>query len=214
MITVCLVDDHELVRYAIRTFLSREKKITVLGEANTGEDAIRLVKKLHPHVTLMDVCMPGIGGFEAARKVMLAAPETKIIVISALTDPVWVQKFLRLGVAGYLSKEAGLSELKRAIVTVRAGKRFLSAGLAQRLALEQVHTDIDNPLDEISHRELQVMLMISEGYSPHEIADKLCLSVKTINTYRYRLYKKLDLQSDVELARFAIRYGIINLPTS
>ncbi|TGG95886.1 two-component system response regulator UvrY [Natronospirillum operosum] len=210
MITVLLVDDHDLVRMGIRRLLEDETGISIVGEANSGEQALGLCRDLRPQVILMDVKMPGIGGLEATRRLHASHPETQVIALTACGDDPFPGRLLRAGAAGYLTKGADVSEMVRAVKTVVRGERYLSPSIAQRLALKPFSGDqSDNPLDSLSEREMQITMMIVNCHRVQEISDKLCLSPKTVNTYRYRIFEKLDIASDVELTHLALRHGLI-----
>lgn len=214
LITVLIVDDHELVRAGIRSLLSTVNGIKVIGEAATGEEAVKVAREKHPNVVLMDVRMPGIGGLEATRKLLRADPDLKIIALTVCGEEPFPSKLLQAGAAGYLTKGSGLDEMVQAIHSVFHGKRYISPEVAQQLALKHLSDEKASPFETLSERELQVMLMITSGQKVQEISDKLCLSPKTVNSYRYRLFEKLDVNSDVELTHLAIRHGILDTETS
>ncbi|MDF2939717.1 MAG: uvrY [Gammaproteobacteria bacterium] len=209
MIKVLLVDDHDLVRMGINRLLEDVKDIEVIGEANNGEDAIRLAKQLNPDVVLMDVKMPGVGGLEATKRIIRNNPNTKILTVTTLGEEPYPSMILQAGASGYLTKGAGVDEMVQAIRLVHAGKRYLSPEVAQALALKHLSDKSDSPFDDLSEREMQVLIMITNGQKVGEISDQLCLSPKTVNTYRYRLFEKLNVNSDVELTHLAIRHGLI-----
>jgi len=210
LITVLIVDDHELVRAGICSLLSTVNGIKVIGEAASGEEAIKLTREKHPNVILMDVRMPGIGGLEATRKLIRAEPDTKIIALTVCGEEPFPSKLLQAGAAGYLTKGSGLDEMVQAIHSVFHGKRYISPEVAQQLALKSLSDEKDSPFEALSEREMQVMLMITGGQKVQEISDKLCLSPKTVNSYRYRLFEKLNVHSDVELTHLAIRHHILD----
>ncbi|HRE32093.1 MAG TPA: UvrY/SirA/GacA family response regulator transcription factor [Candidatus Berkiella sp.] len=214
MITVLIVDDHELVRAGIRSLLSSVAGLKVIGEASTGEEAIKLAREKHPNVVLMDVRMPGIGGLEATRKLLRTDPDLKVIALTVCGEEPFPSKLLQAGAAGYLTKGSGLDEMVQAIHSVHHGKRYISPEVAQQLALKHLSDEKASPFETLSERELQVMLMITSGQKVQEISDKLCLSPKTVNSYRYRLFEKLSVNSDVELTHLAIRHGILDTETS
>lgn len=214
LITVLIVDDHELVRAGIRSLLSTVNGLKVIGEAATGEEAVKLAREKHPHVVLMDVRMPGIGGLEATRKLLRTDPDLKIIALTVCGEEPFPSKLLQAGAAGYLTKGSGLDEMVQAIHSVHHGKRYISPEVAQQLALKHLSDEKASPFETLSERELQVMLMITGGQKVQEISDKLCLSPKTVNSYRYRLFEKLGVNSDVELTHLAIRHGILDTETS
>lgn len=214
MITVLIVDDHELVRAGIRSLLSTVNGVKVIGEAASGEEAVKAAREKHPNVVLMDVRMPGIGGLEATRKLLRADPDLKIIALTVCGEEPFPSKLLQAGAAGYLTKGSGLDEMVQAIHSVFHGKRYISPEVAQQLALKHLSDEKASPFETLSERELQVMLMITSGQKVQEISDKLCLSPKTVNSYRYRLFEKLSVNSDVELTHLAIRHGILDTETS
>lgn len=210
MITVLLVDDHDLVRVGIRRLLSDIQGIKVVGEAKTGEEAVRIVRDLQPNVVLMDVKMPGIGGLEATRKLLRADPNVKVIALTVYGDEPFPSRLLQAGAAGYLTKGASLEEMVQAIRAVHAGQRYISPEVAQQLALKHLSDNEASPFESLSERELQVMIMITNGMKVQVISDKLYLSPKTVNSYRYRLFEKLGVNSDVELTHLAIRHGLLD----
>jgi two-component system invasion response regulator UvrY len=210
MISVLLVDDHELVRTGVRRLLDDADGIQVINEASSGEEAIQMVRTHRPDVVLMDVNMPGIGGLEATRKLLQIDGKLKIIVVTIHVEEPFPTQLLKAGASGYLTKGCALSEIISAIHTVHAGKRFIGADVAQQLALTMLPGSDRSPFDNLSQRELQVMLMVTQGLKIQQIAEKLCLSPKTVSTYRYRLFEKLDVKSDVELTHLAMRHGMID----
>ncbi len=212
LITVLLVDDHQLIRTAIKNLLDGVDGIRVIGDANSGEEAVKVARAKAPNVVLMDIKMPGIGGLEAARKILRYNPDIKILGLSACKDDPLPARFVQAGASGFVTKDAGIEELVRAIREVHAGKRYLTPEIAQSIALHHLVEDA-SPLEILSERELQVMIMITSGQKVQEISDKLCLSPKTVNSYRYRLFEKLNVNSDVELTHLAIKHGLIDLNT-
>lgn len=208
-IRVLLVDDHALVRTGIRHILDESTGIEVLAEASSGEDAVDMARSEKPDVVLMDVNMPGIGGMEATRKIAAVAPETKVIVVSVHASDPYPSRLMEAGAQGYLTKDCSGDEIVTAVRRVHAGERYLAAEIARKLADSLLSGGKDTPLDQLSQRELQVMLMIIQGHSVQSISDKLFLSPKTVSTYRHRLFQKLDVENDVGLARFAIRHGLL-----
>jgi two-component system, NarL family, invasion response regulator UvrY len=211
LIQVMVVDDDNLVRLGISRLLSDVSGIEVVAEAGSGEEAVKLAKEKHPHVVLMDIRMPGIGGLEATRKMLRHDPNLKIIAITVCGAEPFPSKLLQAGASGYLTKGAKPEEMVNAIRHVHAGKRYVGVEIAQQLALKNLSgDDKKEPFEELSERELQVTMMITAGSTVQEIADRLCVSPKTINTYRYRIYEKLTVSSDVGLTLFAIRHGLVD----
>ena len=217
MINVFIVDDHELVRNGVKKLLADINNIKVVGEACRGEDAIAYMRKdenKQPDVILMDIQMPGIGGMEATRKILHINPDVKIIALTAYVGEPFPSRLLQAGAAGYLTKDCGAEEMIQAIRAVNSGQRYISPVVAQQLALKRFVPDEKSVLDVLSERELQVMLMITRGVKVQDISTKLHLSAKTVNSYRYRLFEKLGVTTDVELTHLAIRLGLIeNLAT-
>lgn len=209
MIKLLLADDHDLVRVGFKRLLSDVKGIKVVGEAKDGEEAIKNAKSLKPDVVLMDVKMPGIGGLEATRKILRMQPDIKIIAVTVYGEEPFPSRFLQAGASGYITKGSSLDEMVKAIRTVFNGQRYLSPEVAQALALKSFSGDEKSPFDILSERELQVMMMITSGQKVQDISETLCLSPKTVNSYRYRLFEKLGVHSDVELTHLAIRHGLI-----
>ncbi|CAH0533130.1 Response regulator UvrY [Vibrio stylophorae] len=213
MINVFLVDDHELVRTGIRRLLEDVRGIKVVGEADSGEAALKWCRSEHTDIVLMDMNMPGIGGLEATRKILRACPDVKIIVLTVHTENPFPTKVMQAGAAGYLSKGAGPAEMIQAIRAVYSGQRYISPEIAQQMALMQFTPDADNPFKQLSQRELQIMMMITKGEKVTDISEQLSLSPKTVNSYRYRLFEKLNINGDVELTHLAIRYGMLDTET-
>ena len=210
MINVLLVDDHELVRTGIRKILDEVKGMKVIGEAKTGEDAVKFCRQCEPDIVLMDMNMPGIGGLEATKKIIRYSPDIKVIVLTVHSEDPFPTKVMQMGASGYLTKGTGPDEMVNAIRAVNSGQRYLPADIAQQMALNQFKSAEDNPFNDLSERELQIMLMITRGEKVPDISVQLNLSTKTINSYRYRMFEKLHVGNDVELTHLAIRHGMLN----
>lgn len=209
MITVLLTDDHALVRTGIRRLLEDSEQVTIVGEADCGEDSLKMAQSLKPDVILMDVNMPGIGGVEACRRILQRNPKQKIIVLTIHNEQTFPKRLLEIGAKGYLTKDCGVDEMIMAIKQVAKGGAYIAPNIAQRLALSLLPGNEGNPIDKLSRREFQVMLMISHGLSNIEISEKLCLSPKTISTYRLRLLEKLGAQNEVDLIKIAVEQGMV-----
>lgn len=209
MIKVLLVDDHELVRMGIKRLLQDVPGIKVIGESATGEEAVLVAKELVPDVVVMDLHMPGIGGLEATRKMIRHNPDVKILALTIYEDEPYPSRLLQAGASGYITKGCETEEMIRAIRTVHSGQRYISPEIAQQIAIKRFTKGDDSPLDLLSERELQIMLMITQGQKVQDISKKLCLSPKTVNSYRYRIFEKLGINSDVELTLMAMRLGMI-----
>lgn len=210
MINILVVDDHELVRAGISRLLGDVSGIRVIAAVSSGEDAIKVAKEKHPDVILMDVKMPGMGGLEATRKILRHNPEIKVIALTVYAGEPFPTKLLQAGAVGYLTKGAGLDEMVTAIRSVHSGKRYLGPEIAQQLAFKTLNETEKSPFELLSERELQVLLMITSGQKVNEISEQLHLSPKTVNTYRYRLYDKLKVTTDVELTHLALRNGLLD----
>lgn len=211
MISVLLIDDHKLIRVGIRKILEESAGITVAGEAESGEEGLRLAREHKPDVVLLDVNMPGIGGIEALRKLKAYDPDVRVIVVSVHAEEPMPSKMLEAGADGYMSKNRAADEVLAAVQKVSQGERYLTADIAQQLALGRFGGGSQaSPFDQLSEREMQVMLLVTQGRSIQDISDQLALSPKTVSTYRYRIYEKLDVHNDVELTRFAMRHGVLD----
>ena len=208
MVNVLLVDDHELVRTGIQHLLEENESVDVVGVASSGEEAIRLVEALQPDIVLMDIYMPGMGGIEASRKISQRRPDVKIIILTVLADGPLPQQMLIAGVQGYVTKTCSIAELIAAIMAVSTGERYLCHEMASKLALSSLATGKGSPFEELSHRELQVVLMTLQGRDLGEIAQALAISPKTVSTYRSRVYEKLAVKNNIELMRLAFKYNI------
>ena len=208
-----VVDDHELVRSGISRLLTDAKGIEVVGEAASGEEAVQFAKEHSPDIILMDIRMPGIGGLEATRKITRHNPEIQVIAVTACDDNPYATRLLQAGAAGYITKGADADEMVRAIMKVKSGQKYISPDIAQRMALKPFQQDQTSPFDELSEREMQITLMIVGCQKVAEISEKLFLSPKTVNSYRYRIFEKLEIDSDVELTLLAMRHGLVD-PTA
>lgn len=214
MITVLLTDDHTLVRTGIKRLLEDSKQVEIIGEACCGEDSLELAHKLKPDVILMDVNMPGIGGVEACRRILERNPKQKIIALTIYTEKTFPKRMLEIGAKGYLTKECGVAEMIEAIKIVKGGGAYIAPSIAQQLALSLLPGNDENPIDKLSRREFQVMLMISHGLSNLQMSEKLCLSPKTVSTYRLRLLEKLGAHNEVDLLKIAVEQGMVEFASS
>ncbi|MDN3557000.1 UvrY/SirA/GacA family response regulator transcription factor [Halomonas maura] len=209
MIRVLVADDHHLVRTSIAHLLNAEADISVVGEAADGEEAIQQARQLKPDIVLMDIRMPGIGGLEATRKIHRSTSDVRILVLTAFLEEAFAQRLLEAGAHGFISKGCQQDEMVQAIRGVFAGQRYVSPEIAQRLVLSRIDSS-DNPFDQLSQRELQVAMMIVNCQKVADIADRMFLSPKTVNTYRYRIFEKLGVHSDVELTHLGLRHGLVD----
>lgn len=210
MIRVLVVDDHQLVRVGTARLLSDIEGLEVIGLAESGEQAVEMVKDLKPDVVLMDVQMPGIGGLEATRRCLRVDQDLKIIAVTIYDEEPYPSKLLKVGAVGYLTKNASIDEMVRAIKIVLSGQRYLSSEIAQQLALRPFGGEQASPFELLSGREMQITLMVIMGHAAPDISVKLSLSPKTVNSYRYRIFEKLNIKNDVGLTKLAIKHGIID----
>lgn len=208
MIKVLLVDDHELIRAGISRMLLDDGGIEVVGEAGSGEEALNMLRKCCPDVVLMDLKMPGIGGLEATRRIKRQCETTKIVVVTACIDDPYPSHVMDSGATAYISKNSHVSEIIRAIKAVYKGERYISSDIAQMMALNKSKESL---FESLSERELQIAMMIMDCQKVQDISDKLCLSPKTVNSYRYRIFEKLNINSDVELTLLAVRNGLLDV---
>lgn len=210
MISVLLVDDHELIRTGVKGILDKASDIEVTAEASTGEEAVELVRKMIPDVVLMDVNMPGMGGIEATRRILRINPAIRVIALTVLDDDPFPNRLHEVGAMGFLTKGCPADEMLRAIRAVYNGQHYIASDVARKHTLTEWHGAAENPFKQLSSRETQVLLQILEGQKNQEISDILSLSPKTVSTYRQRIYEKLDIKNDVELTRLAYRHGILS----
>jgi two-component system invasion response regulator UvrY len=209
MIRLLIVDDHELVRVGLRQILADFPVIDIVGEAGDGETALRLARQVWPDVVLLDICMPGLSGLETTTRLKQARPALGVIILSihgSAPDP---ERLMEAGASGYLTKGCPVNELVQAIRTVARGGRHIGSTVAQTMALGMLPGAQASPFNDLSTREMEVMLMLAEGHRVADIANTLQLSPKTVATYKYRIFEKLDANNDVAMTRMAMRYGIV-----
>jgi DNA-binding NarL/FixJ family response regulator len=207
-----VVDDHDLVRLGIVSLLADSDLIEVVSQACSGEEALTNAKLTEPDVVLMDIRMPGIGGLEATHKLLRQNEDVKVIAVTACNEDPYANRLLDAGAAGYMTKGASAEEMVQAIVKVKSGQRYISPEIAQRMALKPFEKKgASCPFDLLSDRELQISVMIANCDKVQNISDQLFLRPKTVNTYRYRIFEKLEISSDVELTRLAIRHGMVDM---
>jgi len=213
MIRVLVVDDHKLVRIGTSRLLADVDGIQIVGQAATGEEAIDMVKDLKPDVVLMDIQMPGIGGMEATKRCLRVDPELKVIAVTVHEEDPYPTQLMGVGAAGYLTKGADVDEMVRSIKKVMAGQRYISSDIAQQLALKPFSSGEVSPFEQLSEREMQIMLLVIEGSRVLDISENLALSPKTVNSYRYRIFEKLNVPNDVCLTKLALKHKIIKTET-
>lgn len=206
-IRVFLLDDHALVRTGMRLMLSAETDIEVVGEADSGETGLPMIRKLRPDVVLCDLHLPGISGLEITERLVKGDTGCRVIVVSVLEDGPMPRRLIEAGASGYVGKAGDAAELLRAVRDVSRGKRYLANGIAQHLALSGLDGG-GTPFDALSPRELEVAMLLVQGLRQEDIAKRLSLSAKTVNTHKSRLFEKLEIQDSIALARLASRYGL------
>jgi two-component system, NarL family, invasion response regulator UvrY len=208
-ITVLLVDDHELVRAGFRRLLEDGDKITIVAEASNGEQAAINYRKYHPDVVIMDFSMPGIGGLGAIEKITGHDPEAKILVLSVHEDSIFTKQALQAGAKGFIPKRSAPEEMYKALHQVAQGDIYISPTIAQQIAMMKL-TGSEHVLDNLSHREFEIFRLLAEGKTVNEIAKIFSLSPKTIGTHHTNIKQKLNVSNSAELARLAIRHGLID----
>jgi len=210
---VLIADDHSLVREGISALLRCYDDVEVVGEASDGKETVQKTLKLRPHVVLMDIVMPGLGGIEAAAEIKRQAPEVKVLILSQYDDQEYVRRVLKKGVSGYILKHALAEELIGAIRAVSRGGVYLYPTVASHVLENYLHTEEspDDPYEQLTDREKQVLKLLAEGLSHKEIAQALDISVKTVIAHQGHIMEKLNLTGRVELVKFAIRRKIIPL---
>ena len=207
-ITIVLVDDHAVVRAGVRRLLEQEALFDVIGEAESGEKAYQMYGELKPDVMVMDLSMPGMGGLEAIRRILMRYERAKILVLSMHEDLSFANQALKLGAKGYLLKNALGEDLVKSIKEVAEGNVFLSDDIARKMAMQSISGDRD-PIYELSAREFEIFRLLAEGLEIDAIALKLNISSKTVSNYQTMIKQKLDINTPVELIRYAIKVGII-----
>ena len=210
MVQILIVDDHDLVRTGVRRLLEDVAGFNVVGECESGEQAVEFCRQTPPEVVLMDVNMPGIGGIEAAKRILRHNEGIKIIILTAQSENPLPKHLLDNGVLGYVTKNSGPQEMVRAIHQVKMGQRYISDEIAQKMAMAMISGKGDSPLDKLSPREMEVLIKIAQGMTTNEIMDQMSISPKTISTHRCRIMEKLNAKNDVELARISIEYGLVD----
>lgn len=205
---VLLVDHNTLVRAGIRHLLEQMSDIVITAEAASAEEALKCVRQLPLDMIILEWSMPGLGGFELIPKLIKLQRLAKVVVVTDHVDAPFPGRLLKAGAVGFISKTTHPTEFIAGIKTIMAGRLFVSADVAQRMACAAISPD--SPFDELSDREMQVMKMTIEGLGLHDVSQRLCLSPKTVSTYRYRMYEKLGIRGEVELTRLALRYGFLD----
>lgn len=209
MIKILLVDDHAVVRTGFRLLLQSVPELSVVCEAQSGEAACQRYAEFTPDVVVMDLAMPGMGGLEALRRIRVRDPHTRVLALSAHDDPMHARRALREGALGFLSKRSAPEALIEAVTTVAAGRRYIDASLAQKLALADLDGAAKSPVERLSEREFEVFIRLARGETVQRIADDLKLSASTVGTHLYNVKQKLGVVNQSELTLLAIRHGLI-----
>ena len=205
-IRIYMVDDHALVRTGMKLILEQQVDMQIVGEADSGEVALPEIRRLKPDVVLCDLHLPGISGLEITERV---SRSSKVVVVSVLEDGPLPKRLIDAGASGYLGKGGDAGELVRAVREVARGRRYLGSSIAQAMALSNVDGD-GSPFDALSPRELEVAMLLVQGLRQDDIARRLSLSAKTINTHKSRLFEKLGVRDNIALARLAGQYGLVD----
>jgi two-component system, NarL family, response regulator NreC len=211
---VLLADDHQIVRDGLRALIERRSDMEVVAEAKTGRSALQLARKHQPDVIVMDITMPDLNGIDASRQILEEAPQVRVVALSMHSDRHFVDGMLRAGVTGYLLKDCASEELIECILAVSSGKIYLSPAVTPLLVKELIRPtrgDVLAANAELSARERGVLQMIAEGRSTREIADSLCISVKTVETHRKKIMEKSNLHTVADLTKYAIRLGLTSV---
>ncbi len=212
--TVMLADDHAIVREGLRSLLEQDDEIDVVGEASTGREAVNLTRKLHPDVVVMDIAMPVLNGFEATRQILRAAPDTRVLVLSAHSDDEYVAHMVAVGAAGYLLKQNSGQALVHAVKEIAGGRGYFSPAIAKRLreaerrSRESGESGV-RPARPLTSREAEVLQLVAEGAANKQIAGELGISIKTVEKHRQQLMDKLNIHDTAGLTRHAIATGVI-----
>lgn len=211
---VVLADDHQLVRAGLCALLQSFADVQVLAECGDGHEALALVDRMQPDVLLLDIALPGLNGLDVAARVPKLSPRTRVLILSMHTGAEYVGQALRAGVAGYLVKDSAVDELRVALDSLRAGRPYLSPGISQAVLQGYLRTGQAPPeraaLDPLTSRQRETLQLIAEGHSTREIAARLGVSVKTVESHRSQLMHRLDIHDVAGLVRFAIRAGLVS----
>lgn len=214
-IRLIIADDHEMMREGLKSLIDNEEEMEVVGEAENGAQIVSLAKKLRPHVVVMDVAMPDLNGIEATRKIVDANPNTKVVALSGHANKEFVREMLTVGASAYVLKNRAYEELVRAIDEAMKGKKYLSPDIARGVVDDYVELSSsisDNPaFIVLTEREREVLQQLAEGKTTKEMADRLSVSVKTVETHRRNIMEKLNLHSVAELTKYAIREGVTSV---
>jgi DNA-binding NarL/FixJ family response regulator len=213
-IRIMIADDHEIVRNGLRSLIEKELDMEVIAEAGNGRNAVRIALELAPDVVIMDIAMPDLNGIEAARQIITALPRIKVIALSMHADKRYVMEMLKAGAVGYILKDSAFEELACAIRITLKNRTYLSPSITEIVIGDYVQLALaanGTAFSLLSSREREVLQLLAEGSSTAQIADRLSISVKTVETYRQHIIEKLDIRSIAELTKYAIREGLTSL---
>lgn len=211
VISILVADDHDIVRRGIRHLIEGENDLKVIAEARDGREVLEAIERNHPHIVILDITMPNLGGLETLERIRAKHPDIKTILLSVHADPPIIQNAISLGVDGYVLKNARTSEILEAIRAVLRGGSYFSPAVAREIVAQIQHPrpPEEQPFSILSGREREVLHLIAEGFAAKEIAQKLHISTKTVEAHRTSLMRKLDVRKATELVRYAIRQGLI-----
>jgi DNA-binding NarL/FixJ family response regulator len=209
-IRILLADDHNLVRAGIRALLQSNANVEVIAEASDGQRALELVAAQHPDIAMLDVAMKGMNGIEATARIVKEFPETRVIILSVHANEEYVRQALRAGARGYLLKDAAVAELELAVNAVARGETYLSPAVSKHLVSDFLQREADpSPFEQLTPRQREILQLIAEGRTTKEIAQRLGVSVKTVEAHRAQLMERLDIHDITGLVRYAIRIGLV-----
>ncbi len=215
MVKIVLVDDHHVVRQGLKVLLEEERDFEIVGEASTGLDAVQLVERTRPDVLVVDLLIPGLNGLEVTRRVHQLLPHMRIIILSMHSNEAYVVEALKNGASGYVLKDSSFEDLVRAVREVMDGRRYLSPPLSERAietyVSQKTKSGSLDPYDTLTAREREVLQLAAEGDSNNEIAAKLSISPRTVETHRANMMRKIGLRSQTDLIRYALKKGILSL---
>ena len=213
-ISIVLADDHSVVRAGVRSLLEREIPCTVVGEASNGPEALAMTERLQPNLLVVDLMMPGLSGLEVARQVRQSAPNTRVVILSMHADESYVREALRVGVTAYVLKEALSTDFLYALHQAANGRRYLSPPLSEKALDAYANQAIETTLDlyeTLTAREREILYLAAQGMTSAEIAEHLMIGIRTVDTHRASMMRKLGLHTPLDLIRYAVRRGLVTL---